>query len=404
MEVVMKKKLIIALAILTAIAVGVFYFLTKGNIGTQYNTAEVEKGEIERYVEEEGRVSSKEIRSYYGNSAKRIESVNVELGDYVEEGQLLLKYEDNLDIEIQKVKKQIEALEATYNEALSGADFESINSAKIEISRIRSSIELAEENRNRIEELYNNEAATESELEQAESNLEQLRSSLALAQNNYSQLVKGLSENIKNKYEAEIDVLLLTLESLEKQKEDSMVYSDIKGIITELNTFEGDVPSAGMKVLEVQNQSEKILVVDFMAEYALSIEPGMKAEVNDRDLGIQINNLKVEKIQPKAFTVYSELGVEENRQNIEINLPGDSKNLPVGLILKAKVMVEESREALFIPKEAVYERDMKEYVEVLEDGEPIEKEIVIGITDGNRIEVKEGLEQGEKVIVNYEEN
>jgi HlyD family secretion protein len=67
-------------------------------------------------------------------------------------------------------------------------------------------------------------------------------------------------------------------------------------------------------------------------------------------------------------------------------------------------MVEESREALFIPKEAVYERDMKEYVEVLEDGEPIEKEIVIGITDGNRIEVKEGLEQGEKVIVNYEEN
>ena len=149
----MKKKLIIALAILTAIAVGVFYFLTKGNIGTQYNTAEVEKGEIERYVEEEGRVSSKEIRSYYGNSAKRIESVNVELGDYVEKGQLLLKYEDNLDIEIQKVKKQIEALEATYNEALSGADFESINSAKIEISRIRSSIELAEENRNRIKEL-----------------------------------------------------------------------------------------------------------------------------------------------------------------------------------------------------------------------------------------------------------
>jgi hypothetical protein len=47
---------------------------------------------------------------------------------------------------------------------------------------------------------------------------------------------------------------------------------------------------------------------------------------------------------------------------------------------------------------------MKVYVEVLEDGEPVEKEIVIGITDGNRIEVKEGLEQGEKVIVNYEEN
>jgi len=404
MEVVMKKKLIIALVILTAIAAGVFYFLTKGNIGTKYNTAEVEKGEIEKFVEEEGIIRSKEVIDYYGKNTRKVESLNVELGDYVEEGQLLIKYGDNLDIEIQKVKKQIEALEATYNEALSGADFESINSAKIEISRIRKSIDLAEENKNRIEELYNKEAATESELEQAENNLDQLKSNLALAQNNYSQLVKGLSENMKNKYEAEIDVLLLTLESLEDNKEDSLIYSDINGIVTELNTFKGDIPSAGMKILEIQNPLVKILVVDFKTEDALIIEKGMNAEVNDIDLGIQIDNLKVEKIQPKAFTVYSELGVEENRQNTEINLPEDSDNLPFGLRLKAKVMVEESKEALFIPKDAIYQKDMKKYVEVLQDGEIFEREVVTGIIDDNHIEIKDGLELGEKVVLNYEEN
>ena len=400
----MKKKLIIALVILTAIAAGVFYFLTKGNIGTKYNTAEVEKGEIEKFVEEEGIIRSKEVIDYYGKNTRKVESLNVELGDYVEEGQLLIKYGDNLDIEIQKVKKQIEALEATYNEALSGADFESINSAKIEISRIRKSIDLAEENKNRIEELYNKEAATESELEQAENNLDQLKSNLALAQNNYSQLVKGLSENMKNKYEAEIDVLLLTLESLEDNKEDSLIYSDINGIVTELNTFKGDIPSAGMKILEIQNPLVKILVVDFKTEDALIIEKGMNAEVNDIDLGIQIDNLKVEKIQPKAFTVYSELGVEENRQNTEINLPEDSDNLPFGLRLKAKVMVEESKEALFIPKDAIYQKDMKKYVEVLQDGEIFEREVVTGIIDDNHIEIKDGLELGEKVVLNYEEN
>ena len=133
----MKKKLIIALVILTLVAAGIFYVLTTGNIGTKYNTAEVTRGEIEKYVEEVGTISSENIRNYYGNSINRVEMIEVELGEHVSQGQLLLKFEDNMDIEIQKVKKQIEAMEATYTEALSGADFESINRVKIEISSIR---------------------------------------------------------------------------------------------------------------------------------------------------------------------------------------------------------------------------------------------------------------------------
>ncbi len=400
----MKKKLIIALGILSVLAVAIFYFLTTSNIGTDYNTAEVEIGEVEKYVEEVGTVSSKNIRNYYGNSSSKVEILEVELGDFVEEGQLLIKFEDNVDIEIQKVEKQIEALEASYNEALSGADFESINGVKIEISSIRNSIDLAKENKDRIKELYKNEAATESELEQATNNLEQLQNNLALAQNRYNQLVKGLSENMKTKYEAEIDVLLLSLESLEKNKENSIIYADFDGVITELNTFEGDVPSAGFKILEMQDPSEKSILVDFMAEDALIIKPDMKAEVNDEDLNIRIENLKVQKIHPKAFTMFSELGVEENRQTVEINLPQSNGELPIGLKLETKVMIEELREVLLIPVDAVYEKDMKKYVELLEDGEPVEREVITGIESNNYIEIKEGLQEGDKVIINYEES
>lgn len=400
----MKKKLIIALGLLTVLAVAIFYFLTTGNIGTDYNTAEVEIGEVEKFVEESGTVSSKNIRSYYGNSSNKVEKLEVELGDFVEEGQLLIKFEDNIDMEIQKVEKQIEALEASYNEALSGADFESINGVKIEISSIRNSIDLAKENKDRIEELYKNEAATETELEQATNNLEQLQNNLALAQNRYNQLVKGLSENMKTKYEAEIDVLLLSLESLEKNKENSIIYADFDGVITELNTFEGDIPSAGFKILEMQDPSEKSILVDFMAEDALIIKPDMKAEVNDEDLNIRIENLKVQKIHPKAFTMFSELGVEENRQTVEINLPQSNEELPIGLKLETKVMIEELREVLLIPVDAVYEKDMKKYVELLEDGEPVEREVITGIQSNNYIEIKEGLQEGDKVIINYEES
>ena len=195
----MKKKLIVALVILSVVAVGIFYFLTTGNIGTKYNTVEVEKGEIEKYVDEVGTISSKNLRNYYGNSLSRVEKMDLELGDYVKKGQLLIKFKDNIDLEIKKVEKQIEALKSTYNEALSGADLESINNAKREIASIKSSIDLENENKDIIEELYKSGAAAESELKQAKYNLEQLQDDLYVAQNNYNQLAKGLSKNMKTK-------------------------------------------------------------------------------------------------------------------------------------------------------------------------------------------------------------
>jgi HlyD family secretion protein len=398
----MKKKLVSALVILSLVAVGIFYFLTTGNIGAKYSTSKAEKREIEKYVEEAGTISSKDIRSYYGNSVNKVAKLEVELGDYVKEGQLLIKFEDNMDIEIQKVKKQIEALEALYSEALSGADFESINSIRIEISSIKSSIDLAEKNKNRIEELYKNGAVSEKELEQAINNLEQLKNRLLSAQNSYNHLMKGLSESMKRKYEAEIDVLILSLEGIERSRENFTIYADFDGVITELNTFEGDIPSVGLKILEVQNSLKKIILVDFMSEDALNIEPGMRVKVDDQRLGINIDKLKIGKIHPKAFITFSELGVKENRQTIEIDLLDSGKNLPFGLKVDVKVMIEEPRQALFIPEGAVYESAMKKYVKVMEQGKPVEKEVITGIESNNFIEIKEGLHEGEEVIINYE--
>jgi len=400
----MKKKLVIALVILTFLAIAIFYFLTTGSIGTKYDTTEVKKGEIEKYVEEVGTISSKNIRSYYGNSINRVEKLGVNLGDYVKEGQLLIKFENNIEIEIQKVTKQIEALEATYNEALSGADFESINSVKIEIAGIKSSISLAEENKSRIEALYENKAATEIELEQTINNLELLKNRLASLQNNYNQLVKGLSENMKKKYEAEIDVLLLSLENLEKNKEHSIIYADFDGIITDLNTYEGDTPSVGIKILEIQDPLEKTLQIDFMAKDVINMKPGMRAEVQDQDLGVYIDSLQIERIYPKAFITFSKLGVEENRQTVEIDLLESGSNLSFGLKVDAKVMIEESKEVLLIPEEALYEKDMKKYVKVLEDKNPIEREVTTGIETNHFIEIIQGLDEGETVILNYEKD
>lgn len=400
----MNKKLIIAFIVFAAIGGVLFYLLAGESIGVEYNTVVVQNGQVGKYVQDVGVVSSSNIRTYYGNGLSKIEEMSLEVGDPVKKGQLLFKFEDNLDLEIQKAEKQLEALQASYNEVLTGTDAESVNSARIEVSRINKQLKTAQSDKERTETLYNSGAVSRSELEVAENKVDQIRSSLGVAQNSYNKLTKGVSDNIRAKYEADMDVLMLNLEILKKNKSNSIIYADINGIVTEVNTFSGDKPSMGTLLLEIQDPSEKVILVDFMVEDALLIEEGLMAEIVDLDLDIHVNDLKVDKVYPKAFVTLSELSVEENRQTVEIGLTKDAGKLPYGLELETRVMIEAPRQALLIPKGTVIEKDTKQYVEVLVDGNVEEREVQTGIEVNGNYEVKDGLQEGEEVIVNYEED
>ncbi|BEP29214.1 efflux RND transporter periplasmic adaptor subunit [Helicovermis profundi] len=400
----MKKKLIIAFIVFTAIGAGIFYFLTTANIGEKYNTVEVKKGEMKKYVQDVGRISSKNIRRYYGNGLNKVEKIPLELGEHVKKGQLLVKYEDNIDLEIQKIQKQIEALEATYRNALSGTDKESINNSIIEISRIKNLLQTATKNKDKTEELFTNGVVSHKELEDAVNNMKQLQSSLKTAENTYNQLTKGISKNIKKKYEAEIEAQLISLKLLEKKRSNYEIYANIDGIVTELNTFEGDIPSPSTKIIEIQDPTEKVILVDFLAEKAINIRENFAAEISDTDFNINKENLKVNRIYPKAFMTLSELGVKENRQTVEIDLPKSAETLPFGIELETKVIVNAPREVLIIPIGATFQKSSKTFVKVLEDGKLVEKEIISGEKWDGNIEVKSGLKVGDLVILNYQEN
>jgi len=400
----MKKKLIIAFIIFTAIGVGLFYFLTMGNVGTDYNTVTVEKGNIGQQVADTGTISSKNIRQFYGNGVNKIADLPISLGDSVKKGQLIVTFKNSLDLDIQKVKKQIQALEATYKDALSGADMESVNNARIEISKTRSQYEVAKKDKERTEILYNSGAVSQKEFEDAVNDMEDLESSLKIAQNSYNKLVKGISDNKREQYEAEIDVLLLTLEILETSEDNYNIYSDVDGLVTALNTFEGDIPTPGKLMIELQDPMDKVVLVDFMVEDAISIKAGMDAAIMDLNLNINIDKLTVDQVYPKAFVTLSELSVEENRQTVEIGLSETGQALPFGLEVETVVMIESPKEALMVPMGTVYYKDGKSYVKTVENGELVEREIETGIKSNKMVEVKEGVSEGEEVLLNYQED
>jgi hypothetical protein len=98
------------------------------------------------------------------------------------------------------------------------------------------------------------------------------------------------------------------------------------------------------------------------------------------------------------------LGEKENRQTVEIDLPQTEYEFSYGIEVNTRVVIEESEEAILIPKGSVYQMDSRNYVKILENGKPAEREVTIGLEMDNQVEVKSGLSTGDLVILNYQDN
>jgi len=69
-----------------------------------------------------------------------------------------------------------------------------------------------------------------------------------------------------------------------------------------------------------------------------------------------------------------------------------------GMTANVKFFMDEKNDVLTVPNDAVKIQDGKSTVIVLQDGEQVEREIETGITDGKKIEVVSGLNEGDTVF------
>lgn len=92
--------------------------------------------------------------------------------------------------------------------------------------------------------------------------------------------------------------------------------------------------------------------------------------------------------------------LEENTQYIEVSFIKDMPSYTAIGNIADIIIVQASREdVVVIPKNMVKTYEDRKYVFILEDGERIERDIKLGIDNATEVEVVEGLEEGEQIII-----
>ena len=108
----------------------------------------------------------------------------------------------------------------------------------------------------------------------------------------------------------------------------------------------------------------------------------------------------VAKIAPAALEKLSALGLVERRVKVTIDLDGDVNALRPGYTLDVEFTTHRQEGKLVVPKTVVFPYDKGDAVWVVREGKAVIQPVTTGLETGTDVVIEEGLQPGDKVIIN----
>ncbi len=398
----MKKKIIIVI-IAVILITGVSTAIASQNKAIEVNTEAVSRGNIASYVEEIGEVKVREHVNVYSPTAGKVTEDFVDIGDKVKAGDVLIKLDgEELSRKIEELDAQRSSILAQYNEAKKPADQEAIEKLKIEINNLEKRIVTAENEVNDTRLLLEGGAVSNEEYEAAVRSLDVERGNLEKAKLDLDQLTKPISGNIMAQYESQLKQIDIQKESLIDSGKDYTIMASMDGTVLTKDVEVGSYLQPGMHIMDIGNTNDLYIESEVLVGDVAKIKEGSEVIISSNDLDIVDLKGVVNKIHPIAYSKISDLGIEQKRIKIDIEIDKLDVELKPGYELDLDIIMERKENALIVPEDAVFEMDNKEYVFIVDNGKAALREVVTGIESQRLIQIIEGLKEGDLIILSPE--
>jgi HlyD family secretion protein len=356
--------------------------------------AKVEKGDLAKSVVATGKIEpiiKVEIKSKASGIVKKW---LVDAGARVKAGQVLVEL-DRVEIEAQvrQAHAYLEAAQA--NEKAARADL-----ARARVDAESPDVPLLKRQYDRAKDMAKDGVVSQSQLDDAQRNYE-----MALNKQQVAKAQIGVLAAKETQSAAQVAQADASLKQLLEQLSYTTIVAPIDGIILSRDVEIGDAVSS-------------ILVMGSAATLVMTegdtSEVYVKGKVDESDIGKvylgQPARIKVESFKDKTFTgkvtKISPMGVEKDNVTtfevrVSINNPGGE--LKAAMTANAEIILDEHKGVLMIPEGAViYDKDKKSFVEVpdpqAKDGKR-KVAVKLGISNGAKAEVLDGLKEGQQVVL-----
>jgi len=342
--------------------------------------ATIEKGDIAKSVVATGKIEPLAKVQVKSKASGIVKKLLADYGDVVKEGQVL--------VELDKEELQARVREANATRLSAQADLErtQIEAEGPDLPFLKLAVE-------RARKLYGDGLISTSLLEDADK---------AYQMGINKQTAAKSTVSVKK---AEVARAQAALERAENDLRNSTIVSPMNGLVLSRDVEVGDAVSS---ILVLGSQATLVMTLgDVSSVYVLG-------KVDEADIGKvflgQDARIVVESFKDKKFlgkvTKISPLGVVKDNVTtfeVRVSIQNPGGELKANMSANAEVILEERKGVLLAPEAAViYDKERKPSIEIPDPREKSGKRklaVKLGISNGVKAEVVEGLKAGDKVVL-----
>jgi HlyD family secretion protein len=159
------------------------------------------------------------------------------------------------------------------------------------------------------------------------------------------------------------------------------------------------VVAVGTPLVDIGDPAHLEVVAEFLSQDAVRMRPGQRALMDN--WGGAPLAAAVDRIEPVAHTKVSALGVEEQRTNVILQFEDRATAAALGhdYRVDARVTVEEVADAVRVPLGALFRNETRWFVYKVSGGRAVQTAVETGAVDNSYRAVRAGLAAGDKVIL-----
>ena len=387
-----KKILIVLLLIVVIGGIGAFVFL-KSSVDVEVDTAV--NADIYRSIEDTGVVRSERIQDLQAAWNGEVLSILVEVGDEVKAGDVLVSIDDSV------FKYQLESLEYQIKSLESNIAYLADPYSALLLENYKGSVKIAKENflkaksdYENAKELFELGAISKSEIDSLEllSTVGEMSYIMALNESNAASM--GGDADVVQQYNFQLKSLIPQLESLENQINKSQIKAFFDGTVSEIYVQEGEYVMPMSQVVQIY-ENQYYVESSLLEESMILMEMDAPVEISFDTIIVEGS---VRKIHPTIKTVFSDLGVAQQKGIVEIALENEFSLM--GREVDLIFMLGRRQGVLTVDMNALIRCGSDDYVFVAQDNMAQLRKVSVGAKGNERYERLEGLKEKDIVIIN----
>ena len=363
---------------------------TNAPAAVEVTTAAAIKRDLPRFFEATGSLAGDQQTDVAPQTSGKVVAVGVEIGSPVKRGQMLVQLDESeLKLRVDQAVTQVEQAKAAVRQAeekiglRSNQSFDPNRVAEVAAAKV--TLELAEKNLIRAAKLVESGDVSQSFYDDARARRDQLKEQyevqLAQARQNFA-AVQVARTNVANAESA----LALARKNLSYAN----IASPIDGFVSERTADLGEYVSPQQKVATIVRTNPLRIRIDIPEQAIQEVQVGQSVSITTSAWPDRNFSGRVARIAPNVSATSRTMTVEAEIEN-------SSGALKPGQFATVRILQPKSEPAVLVPSRAVTTQAGVSRVFVIKNGHAEQRLVQTGQTEGDLIEIKNGVAADEQV-------